>query len=56
MVSDADPYFDACADKTSSAAQGGRNIGDLRSVVRFIEDNWNLGRIGGSSTDTGERR
>ncbi|HEY1293937.1 MAG TPA: alkaline phosphatase family protein [Chloroflexota bacterium] len=29
MVGDADPYFDACADGTASAAQGGRTIGDL---------------------------
>jgi phospholipase C len=24
---------------------------DQSSVVRFIEDNWNLGRIGGGSAD-----
>ena len=29
MVGDADPYYDACADGTSSAAQGGRNVGNL---------------------------
>jgi phospholipase C len=31
MVGDADPYFDACADASSTAAQGGSNIGDLLS-------------------------
>ena len=26
-------------------------ITDQSSILRFIEDNWNLGRIGGESTD-----
>jgi phospholipase C len=29
MVGDADPYYDNCANPDSTAAQGGRNIGDL---------------------------
>ena len=24
---------------------------DQSSIIRFIEDNWNLGRLGGDSTD-----
>jgi hypothetical protein len=27
------------------------NLTDQSSILRFIEDNWNLGRIGGGSTD-----
>jgi phospholipase C len=26
-------------------------VTDLSSILRFIEDNWNLGRIGGGSVD-----
>jgi len=27
-------------------------ITDQSSILRFVEDNWNLGRIGGGSVDT----
>ena len=27
-------------------------LSDQSSILRFIEDNWNLGRIGGSSFDS----
>ena len=39
MVSDADPYYDACANKAGSAAQGGQNIGDLLNK-RHVSWGW----------------
>jgi phospholipase C len=38
-IGDADPAYDACSST------------DQSSILRFIEDNWQLGRIGDQSFD-----
>ena len=53
MVSDADPYYDACASASGTAAQGGRNIGDLLNE-KGITWGWFQGGFSSPNYDPGE--